>query len=172
MFNSYRLSAKTWKCPDWRCIQNEDGVKITFGTENYLFSLFCMKNYFVWETPSSKFTVVDLKVPFIYLFHLFILPGAFVSMFCKVLTTAFSQDFTVCNICKSNFIFDKLYIRKNFTSCCRVVAWTMLEQHCYHAWAALLNQQYCSALFEQYSVQQWWSNKVVHGCWNRENLYW
>ena len=30
-------------------IQNEDGVKITFGTENYLFSLFCMKNFFVFE---------------------------------------------------------------------------------------------------------------------------
>ena len=73
-------------------------------------------------------------------------------MFCKVFTTAFSWDFTVCNICKSNFIFDKLYIRKNLTSCHRVVAWTMLEQHCYHAWATLLDQQYCSALFEQYCL--------------------
>ena len=33
------------------------------GTENYLFSLFCLKNYFVWGTPSSRFPVVDLKVP-------------------------------------------------------------------------------------------------------------
>ena len=32
---------------EWCCIQNaEDGVKITLGTENYLFSFFCMVNYF------------------------------------------------------------------------------------------------------------------------------
>ena len=28
-------------------VQNEDGVEITLGTENYLFFLFCMKNSFV-----------------------------------------------------------------------------------------------------------------------------
>ena len=28
----------------------------------------------------------------------------------------------------------------------------MLEQHCHHAWAALLNQQYCSGLFQQYCL--------------------
>ena len=55
---------KTLKCPGWRCIQNEDGVEINLhGTENYLFSSFCMRNYFVWRTPSSRFAVVDLKVP-------------------------------------------------------------------------------------------------------------
>ena len=43
-------------------IQKEDGVEITLGTENYLFSLFCMKNSFVCATPSSRFAFVDLKV--------------------------------------------------------------------------------------------------------------
>ena len=32
---------------NWRCTQNGDGVEITLGTENYLFSLFCMVNSFV-----------------------------------------------------------------------------------------------------------------------------
>ena len=32
----------------------------------------------------------------------------------------------------------------------RVVAWTMIEQHRYHVWATLLDQQYCSALFQQH----------------------
>ena len=62
---------KTWKCQDWRCLQNEDGVEITIGTENYLFSLFCMKNYFVWRRPSSRFAVVGVKVPssiYIYIY--------------------------------------------------------------------------------------------------------
>ena len=45
--------------------------------------------------------------------------------------------------------------RNNFTSFYRVVAWTMLEQHCYHAWVTLLNQQYCSALFEQHCYHAW-----------------
>ena len=30
------------------------------------FSLFCMANSFVWKTPSSRFGVVDLKVPIVY----------------------------------------------------------------------------------------------------------
>ena len=47
----------------WCCIQNEDGVEITFGTENYLFSLVCMKNSFVWAM--SRFAVVNLKVPIV-----------------------------------------------------------------------------------------------------------
>ena len=34
-------------------------------------------------------------------------------------------------------------------SCYKVVAWTMLKQHCYHASAALF-QKYCSALFQKY----------------------
>ena len=46
---------KKWKCLDWRCIQNEDGV-------NNLFSLYRMVNSFVWKTPSSRFAFVDLKV--------------------------------------------------------------------------------------------------------------
>ena len=28
--------------------------------------MFCMNNYFVWATPSSRFAVVDLKVPNLY----------------------------------------------------------------------------------------------------------
>ena len=49
---------KTWKC--LVCIHAERGrgVEITLGSENYLFALFCMTNYFVW-----RLAVVDLKVP-------------------------------------------------------------------------------------------------------------
>ena len=43
-----------------------------------------------------------------------------------------------------------LYTCKQLTSCYRAAVWTMLQQHCYHAWAALLKQQYCSFLFQQY----------------------
>ena len=43
---------------------NEDGVEITIGTENYLFSSACTNHYFVSTTPSSRLAVVDLKVPF------------------------------------------------------------------------------------------------------------
>ena len=46
------------------------------------------------------------------------------------------------------------YVRKNLTSCYRVVAWTMLEQHCYHAWAIFLNQQCCSALLQFVLTEQ------------------
>ena len=44
-------------------MQNEDGVEITLRTETYLFSLFCMNNFFFWETPSSRFADVGLKIP-------------------------------------------------------------------------------------------------------------
>ena len=52
----------TWKCSEWRCLQNEDGVENTLGTINYSFSLFFMKNYFVFKPASSSFRVADLKV--------------------------------------------------------------------------------------------------------------
>ena len=47
--NSFPLSASSRRPEDvkMRCMQNEEGVKITHGTENYLFSLFCTKNSFV-----------------------------------------------------------------------------------------------------------------------------
>ena len=55
---------KTWKCSEWRCIQNEVGVEITFGTETYLFFLFCMTNFFVRRMPSSHPPSSHLKFPF------------------------------------------------------------------------------------------------------------
>ena len=41
-------------------------LTLPLGTDNYLFSLFCMNNYFLWALPSSRFAVVDLKVPLMY----------------------------------------------------------------------------------------------------------
>ena len=62
----FNLKEKLSSLSECRCIQNEDGVcEVTLWTKNYLFSLFCIKNYLVSVTPSSKFAVVDLKV-FVY----------------------------------------------------------------------------------------------------------
>ena len=63
LFNDFNLTTTKLVCPGWRCIQNEDGVKLL--KISYSLQLFCMKNAFVWETPSSRFAVVDLKVPII-----------------------------------------------------------------------------------------------------------
>ena len=58
-------------------------------------------------------------------------------------------------MCKGYIVLlGKHYTHKNFTRCYRVVVWTMLEQHCYHAWAtycsaSALFQQYCSAMMKQ-----------------------
>ena len=57
---------KTWKCSDWCCIQNEDGVEITLWNWK-LFILFVMlKNFFVWATPSLRFAVVKYRKVSIY----------------------------------------------------------------------------------------------------------
>ena len=55
--NSSHLSAsflKTWKCSQWRCLQNEYGVENTLGIIDYSFTLFCMKNYFILKAVSSS----------------------------------------------------------------------------------------------------------------------
>ena len=49
---SYSLSTSSRRPEDVKmsrmaCVQNEDGIEVTLVTENYLFSLFCMKNYLV-----------------------------------------------------------------------------------------------------------------------------
>ena len=67
-FTSQRVHVvlKTWKCSEWRCLQNKDGVENTLGTTNYPFTLSCTNNYFVLKAASSSCRVVDLKVPDIY----------------------------------------------------------------------------------------------------------
>ena len=56
-----RAVLKTWKCPDWRCIQNEGGVEFTFELKIIYPLCFVRKKSFVRATAFIE--VVDLKVP-------------------------------------------------------------------------------------------------------------
>ena len=57
---SSRRHMKTYKCSQWRCLQNEDVAALSIGTWNYPFSLFCMNNYFV----SKDVAVVFANAPY------------------------------------------------------------------------------------------------------------
>ena len=48
---------------------NEDGVEVTLGNGNDLFSLFCMAPIILFErrSVSSRFAIVELEVPIRYL---------------------------------------------------------------------------------------------------------
>ena len=64
-----------------------------------------------------------------------------------------------------------VYTCQNLPSSYRVVAWTILEQHCCHARATI----YCWTNNIVHScfnniVEQWWSNNVLHGCWQQGKL--
>ena len=52
-FSASHVVLKTWKCWEWRCLQNENGIETTLGTANYSFSLFCINNYFVLKAVLS-----------------------------------------------------------------------------------------------------------------------
>ena len=66
----YSVCAKSILKNSSRCSENVKMLRLALctelgwcWTENYLFSLFCMKNTLVWKTPSSRFAVEDHKVP-------------------------------------------------------------------------------------------------------------
>ena len=69
--NSSHLSASSRHPEDdeWRCLQNEDGVENTLGTTNYSFSLFYIKNYFIFKDHVIELAASQILRSLIFMQH-------------------------------------------------------------------------------------------------------
>ena len=94
-------------------------------TENYLFSLFCMTNYFVWRTPSSRFCRRwSYKAPIVFRNAAHWCDGAFThgrawidilqSLQWNCLETWWTSKQLTDNICAAIYIDDALKVCKSF----------------------------------------------------------
>ena len=125
---------KTWKCSEWRCLQNEDGVENTLGTIQIIHSLYFSWRIILFWKPRHRARPVEDPKPTIThgmqcSYGHFLMPWQppLASNFLLRLRRIYRSGIVLCSVHKE--AFSKIYITRLYSGydtsesifCCRCV---------------------------------------------------